>query len=286
MAEPETQDADFTPVLPRQSSRVGKLPPTERTFDAALLLGLLFAFGMVAAALVIGGSITSFYNTPALLIVLFGTLAVTTISFSIREVVAAAVEVLITLFPRAHVAQIACQRILHLASISRDNGVLALESILPQLHGELFLQRALGLAVDGSEQAQVDRVLTREIQAIIQRRERIVGVLRRAAEVAPAMGLIGTLVGLIQLLAHLDDPSKIGPAMAVALLTTFYGAVMAYMIFAPIASKLERNTADEVLVCEIYRAGALSISRQENPRTLETYLNTKLPPSKRLNIFG
>ena len=286
MAEPETQDADFTPVPPRQSSRVGKLPPSGRTFDAALLLGLLFAFGMVAAALVIGGSITSFYNTPALLIVLFGTLAVTTISFSIREVVAASVEVFVTLFPRAQVAQTACQRILHLASISRDNGVLALESILPRLHGELFLQRALGLTVDGSEQAQVDRVLTREIEAIIQRRERIVGVLRRAAEVAPAMGLIGTLVGLIQLLANLDDPSKIGPAMAVALLTTFYGAVMAYMIFAPIASKLERNTADEVLVCEIYRAGALSISRQENPRILETYLNTKLPPSKRLNFFG
>lgn len=283
MAETATQTTDQQ--NPRGSRRV-ELPPSSRGFDAALVLGLIFAFALVAAALVIGGSVSSFYNTPALLIVLLGTFAVTMVSFTIREVLAAMGQIGGIMFPRSHAARPACERILHLASISREHGVLALETALPRLRGEPFLQRAIALTVDGGEETQVSRILKREVEAIADRRDRMASVLRRAAEVAPAMGLIGTLVGLIQLLGNLDDPSQIGPAMAVALLTTFYGAVMAYMIFAPIAAKLDRNTAEEILVCEIYLAGALSICRQENPRLLETYLNTKLPLSNRLDYFG
>jgi chemotaxis protein MotA len=270
----------------RRPGRRVEMPPSSRGFDAALVFGLIFAFGLVTAALVIGGSVSSFYNLPALLIVLLGTFAVTMVSFTVREVLAAMGQITAVMFPKSHAARPACERILHLASISREHGVLALESALPQLRGEPFLQRAIALTVDGSDQEQVARVLKREIETIADRRERMASVLRRAAEVAPSMGLIGTLVGLIQLLGNLDDPSQIGPAMAVALLTTFYGAVMAYMVFAPIAAKLERNTADEILVCEIYLAGALSMCRQENPRLLETYLNTKLPLSDRLDYFG
>ena len=99
------------------------------------------------------------------------------------------------------------------------------------------------------------------------------------------MGLIGTLVGLVQMLGNLDDPSSIGPAMAVALLTTFYGAILATMVFNPLASKLERNSDAEAMVNQIYAIGATSISRQENPRRLEMMLNTILPPVKRVNYF-
>jgi chemotaxis protein MotA len=275
-----------TEYISRRTARRLELPPSHRGFDAALVLGLIFAFALIATALVTGGSISSFYNTPALLIVLLGTFAVTMVSFTIREVLAALGQIALTMFPKNQEARPACERILHLASISREHGVLALESMLPQLRGEPFLQRAIALTVDGGDEVQVSRVLTREVEAIADRRERMASVLRRSAEVAPAMGLIGTLVGLIQLLGNLDDPSQIGPAMAVALLTTFYGAVMAYMIFAPIAAKLDRNTTEEILVCEIYLAGALSVCRQENPRLLETYLNTKLPLSERLDYFG
>ena len=269
----------------RRAGRRVELPPSRRGFDAALVFGLIFAFALVAAALVIGGSVSSFYNTPGLLIVLLGTFAVTTVSFTFREVMASMARIMTVMFPKSHAARPACERILHLASISREHGVLALESALPQLRGEPFLQRAIALTVDGSDQEQVARVLKREIETIADQQERMASVLRRAAEVAPAMGLIGTLVGLIQLLGNLDDPSQIGPAMAVALLTTFYGAVMAYMVFAPIAAKLDRNTAEEILAYEIYMAGALSVCRQENPRLLETYLNTKLPLSERLDYF-
>jgi chemotaxis protein MotA len=99
------------------------------------------------------------------------------------------------------------------------------------------------------------------------------------------MGLIGTLVGLVQMLSRLDEPSTIGPSMAVALLTTFYGAVLANLVFSPLASKLERNSREEALVDQIYLMGALSIGRQENPRRLEMLLNSLLPPDQRIKYF-
>ena len=99
------------------------------------------------------------------------------------------------------------------------------------------------------------------------------------------MGLIGTLIGLVQMLGNLDDPSKIGPAMAVALLTTMYGAILANMVFGPLAAKLERNSGEEISLRRIYTLAVLSIVRQENPRQLELMLNTVLPPAKRISVF-
>ena len=100
------------------------------------------------------------------------------------------------------------------------------------------------------------------------------------------MGLIGTLIGLVQMLGSLDDPSTIGPAMAVALLTTFYGVLLATLVFSPLASKLERNAAEEALLNNVYVTATSSIGRQENPRRLEMLLNTILPPAKRIQVFG
>ena len=139
--------------------------------------------------------------------------------------------------------------------------------------------------VDGLPAEEVERILTQDNQATFERHLRSAGVLRRAGEVAPAMGLIGTLIGLVQMLGNLDDPSSIGPAMAVALLTTFYGAVLANMVFTPLATKLERNAQVESVVRQIYTIGAASISRQENPRRLEMMLNTILAPRQRVTYF-
>jgi chemotaxis protein MotA len=127
--------------------------------------------------------------------------------------------------------------------------------------------------------------MRREMHAIQQRHARSAGILRKAAEVAPAMGLIGTLIGLVQMLSHLEDPSTIGPGMAVALLTTFYGAVLATLVFAPLAAKLERNSADEMLVNQVYVISCVSIARQENPRRLEAQVNALLPPARRVRYF-
>ena len=141
------------------------------------------------------------------------------------------------------------------------------------------------LVVDGTPGEEVERILRREVLSQSQRSRISAEVFRRAAEVAPAMGLIGTLVGLVQMLSNLDDPSSIGPAMAIALLTTFYGAVLAYMVFSPLASKLEQRNDDDTLVQTVYLTGAASIGRHENPRRLEMLLNAILPPAHQIQYF-
>ena len=263
-----------------------EVPASGTTVDGALILGLSAAFVLIGAAILSEGSILAFWNLPSVLIVLLGTIAVTVISFSIGEALAVIPLIGRTLFPPNRNAARAAERVLNLAEISRRQGILALDRVLPQLASEPFLQRAMAMAVDGSNPEQIGTVLNTEIEATTERLTRSANVLRRAAEVAPAMGLIGTLIGLIKMLANLNDPSSIGPAMAVALLTTFYGAVIAYMVFAPIAAKLDRNATDERLLQQLYTAGATSIARQENPRQLETLLNTVLPPSQRLDYYG
>jgi chemotaxis protein MotA len=99
------------------------------------------------------------------------------------------------------------------------------------------------------------------------------------------MGLIGTLIGLVQMLSHLSDPDTIGPAMAIAILTTFYGAVLSYMVFTPLANKLDRISADDFLIRKIYTMAVISMSKRENPRQLELHLNALLPPSQRSTVF-
>ncbi len=282
-------DANFAPSRAAPQTGGGtmayEVPASGTTVDGALLLGLSTAFVLVITAMVWGGSLASFWNLPSVLIVFLGTLAVTTISFSLGEAFSVVPLMVRTLFPPQRDSRRACERAMNLSEIARRAGVLALDAILPQLDREPFLQRAVAMAVDGTTADQIEAVLNTEIEATTERLTRSANVLRRAAEVAPAMGLIGTLVGLIQMLATLNDPNSIGPAMAVALLTTFYGAVMAYMVFAPIAAKVDRNAADERLIQQVYMVCAASIARQENPRQLETMLNTVLPPSRRLAYY-
>lgn len=255
------------------------------SLDVATIGGVVGAFALIAAAMVIGGSPGSFINGPAILIVIGGTFLVTTVSYSLEEVARAqGLMVRVTLYQPNDPGQ-AALRVLRLADLARRKGVLALQDRLLELRRERFLHRAIALVVDGTPGEVLERVLSSELEAMIQRHVRSAGVLRRAGEAAPAMGLIGTLVGLVQMLGKLEDPSSIGPAMAVALLTTFYGAVLANMVFLPLANKLERNSSVEAMVNQIYATGVASIGRQENPRRLEIMLNTILPPAKRIGYF-
>ena len=184
-----------------------------------------------------------------------------------------------------HTPNDAAMRMLQLAERARRRGILQLQSELFGLRPEPFLHRSMSMLVDGIAVEEIERNLTFETHAMMQRHVRSAGILRRAAEVSPAMGLIGTLVGLVNMLGSLNDPESIGPAMAVALLTTLYGALLANVVFLPLASKLERNSATELLINQIYILGSTSIGRQENPRRLELVLNTILPASQRVKYF-
>lgn len=249
-------------------------------------LGMLAAFALVIGAILIGGDPLKFINLQGLMIVVLGTFAVTAISFRFTEIVTMPRNIFRVL-KRGHIDPTEeAVKMLKIASEARRlNDDLKLEKLLPAVKGSPVLHKALQLIVDGHTADEIEHVLRREASTNADRHMRAVAFLRRAGDVAPAMGLIGTLIGLIKMLGSLNDPSAIGPAMAVALLTTFYGALMAHLIFIPLAAKTEHCSTEETLVNNLYTMGAASIRRKENPRRLEMLLNTVLPPSQRVTYF-
>jgi len=272
----------MTPTVERRPNRAAGTGPA---LDLATVLGLTAALALIAMALALGGSARSFLDLPSALIVLGGTFAVTTISFSLEEVARAQAMLFRAAVRRLQDPADAALQMLELAQRARSGGALQLEPLVERLAHAPFLHNAVRLVVDGTPGDEVENILRRELAEMTRRHRRSAGVFRRASEVAPAMGLIGTLVGLVQMLGQLEDPGSLGPSMALALLTTFYGAVLANVVFAPIAGKLERNSEEETLVLQIYLAGAVSIGRQENPRRLEAALNALLPPARRIQYF-
>lgn len=262
-----------------------RMAPSSLALDLASVIGLVCGFGLLIAAIILGGSPGSFFNIPSILLVLGGTFSVVTVCFSLAEVGNTFKVVAKAMLPSVREPQEAADQVLRIAEMARRNGVLSLQNIQPDLTSEPFLHKCISMVIDGDDAEEVEAVMRRDLQATTQRHGRSADVLRKAAEFAPAMGLIGTLVGLVQMLGTLDDPGSIGPSMAVALLTTFYGAVLANMVFSPLAAKLERNSADETLVGLVYVMAAVSIVRQENPRRLEMLINSVLPPSRRVRYF-
>jgi chemotaxis protein MotA len=261
---------------------VGK---SRSSVDIATIFGLISAFCLVSTAIFLGGDPATFINPPSILIVFGGTLAITTMCFTIPEMLRGLKVIGKAFFYSSRDPSDAATQVLQMAEIARRKGVLTLQNDLESLRTEPLLHKGMLMVVDGTSGEEVEAILERDLNATILRHQKGSNILRKAAEFAPAMGLIGTLIGLVQMLGNLDDPSTIGPAMAVALLTTFYGAVLAYMVFSPMAAKLDRNSTEEAMVNTIYLMGAASIGRQHNPRLLEMQLNSILPPSKRVEFF-
>lgn len=278
--------ADTTPNDVRQTSDAPlRFEAPSRKMDLATLLGLIAALALIAVAVVMNGSPLAFIDIPAILMVVLGTFAVTAISYTGEELREAQPSFRQAMFRTEIDPRVAARRVLTLADKARKRGMLSLQGDLYGLRDAPFLQRSLGMLVDGLQVDEIERNMTLEAHALAQGRHRAAAILRRAAEVSPAMGLIGTLVGLVQMLGNLDSPERIGPAMSVALLTTLYGALMANVVFLPLASKLERNATVEQLVSQIYTMGVASMGRQENPRRLEMLLNTVLPAGQQIRYF-
>ncbi len=268
-----------------ESNLVFEIEKPKSGTDMATIVGLLAGFGLISLAIVIGGSPGSFINTAAIMIVIGGTLAVTTMCFSFAEIGHSVEVIMRTIFHSSRDPSDAAIQVLKVAELARKRGVLSIQDAIGTLRDDPFLFKGMNMVIDGTPGEEVESIMRRDMHAILLRHSKSTSVLKKAAEFAPAMGLIGTLIGLVQMLGNLDDPSTIGPSMAVALLTTFYGAVLANMVFMPLASKLERNSAEESLINTLYIMGAASIGRQENPRRLEMLLNSILPPSKRVEYF-
>ena len=251
------------------------------------VFGMLMAFLLVAGAIWLGGSPLAFFNLQGIIIVILGTFAVTAISFRFQELGTLPQNIWVLLRHGQRDPSEEALKIMKIASEARKhNDEMMQNRVIPGLKATPFLARALQLIVDGAQADEIEQIMSREASTASARHMRAVEFLRRAGDVAPAMGLIGTLIGLVRMLGNLDNPSTMGPAMAVALLTTFYGAVLAHLVFIPLAAKTEHCTSEEALVNNLYTMGATSIRRKENPRRLEMLLNTILPPAKRITFFN
>ena len=262
-----------------------KIEAPDKKIDLATILGLIFAFGFIAGAILIGQSNANFFNIPSLMIVLFGSMAATAVSFSGEELRRASSIVGKSMFRPVRDPSKLAYSLVELAVAAKKKGVLALSNYDSELRKDPFLAKSMQMAIDGYDANDIEPLLVNEVEVLAERHKRSASIARRASEVAPAMGLIGTLVGLVQMLADLENPESIGPAMAGALFTTFYGAILGTIVMAPLAVKLEKNSSDETLIKTLVILAATSIARQDNPRRLEMQLNSELAPSQRIRYF-
>ncbi len=254
-------------------------------FDLATIFGLLIGFSFVAMAIAMGGNVMGFLNPPSMLIVLGGTFAITTVSFNMAEVMNSQGVIFRALvYKPLHNKSAEATKMVELSQKSRVSGILNIQEEV-EAFKDRFARQGFLLAIDGVNPEAINKILEDDTLSMIDRHNKTISILRRSAELAPAMGLIGTLIGLVQMLGNLADPSAIGPAMAVALLTTLYGAILANMVFTPLAAKLEKNSLSEIQLRRIYTTSVMSVVKQENPRQLEIMLNAILPPTERIKVF-
>ena len=246
--------------------------------DIATLIGMIAGFVLLVGSILIGSPISSFINAPGLTIVIGGTIAAALVSERLANCIGS-VKVAIKAFKdNSPAIEETIKQIAELSAVVRKEGLLALES---QEINDPYLGRGIRLAVDGVPNDEIQQTLRAELIALRARHKRGQKLFRFMASTAPSMGMIGTLIGLVQMLRALDSPSSIGPAMAVALLTTLYGAVMAFMIFGPIAEKLEQRTNEESANMVVVIEGIDSILKGENQRLVEEKLQGYLAPAQR-----
>lgn len=246
--------------------------------DLATLIGLVGAFGVIIAAIATGGDFGQFMNPPSVLIVVGGTIGATLIKFPLANCLGAFKVAVNAFVNRAEKPGQLIEEAVELATVARKSGLLALEG--QEVRNE-FLKKGIQLCVDGHDPDFVRRMLNKDINQTIERHERGVGIFKAIGDSAPAMGMIGTLVGLVQMLSSMDDPKKIGPAMAVALLTTLYGAIIASAFALPMADKLAYRSGEERINKQLILETISGIQDGLNPRVLETLLKTYLPGSQR-----
>ncbi|MDR1472291.1 MAG: motility protein A [Synergistaceae bacterium] len=248
--------------------------------DLASIVGLSFSIIVVAWGMIMGGDIMAFYDLPSILIVLGGTLGAAMVANPLDRT-----KILPKILKNAFVSEQIdmiglIQTLVSFAEKARREGLLALEEDAGQLDDE-FMRKSIQLVVDGTDPELVKSILDTEIGLLEERHSENKGYLDSIAELGPAFGMLGTLIGLIQMLGNLDDPSALGPGMAVALVTTFYGSVLANMVAIPIGKKLNQNSGREILCRELMVEGILSIQAGENPRIVEEKLKVFLPPKMR-----
>ena len=252
--------------------------------DLATILGIVSAFGLVVIAIVMGGGLGLFINIPSLMIVMGGTLGATMINYPLKDMLKAVSIVKNAFFASNSAPEDIVSQFVDFGGKARREGILALESDVKNINDE-FLGKGLQLSVDGLEPQAIENIMDTEVDYLRERHFLGAEIFSTMGTFAPALGMIGTLIGLVQMLQAMDDPNSIGPAMAVALLTTFYGSVMANLVYMPLAGKLRTRSKEETLTKEMIIQGVISLTKGENPRILEQKMLAFMPPKERKSSF-
>jgi len=254
--------------------------------DMASFSGIIAGISLIISAIFMGGDIHNFINIPGMMIVGGGTLATTLLTFQFRDVAASFKAAYFVFTKEKEDSNQAVATMIKLCHISRKQGLLELSKVKTN---SKFLKKACGLISDGSSEDVIRAALTTEIESLKMRHFIVQDVFKKMGTYSPAFGMLGTLVGLVQMLSQLQEPSNIGPAMATALLTTFYGSLLSTLFFLPIAGKLKARTVMEVINLEIMLEGSISILESNNPviiyEKLSSFISArKRKPLKEMNV--
>jgi len=248
--------------------------------DLATLFGMVAALGLIGFSIVTGEGADTFVNVPSLVIVVGGTIGATFVCFPMKTVFGVLGVLRKALFPGGMDNATIITQLEGLSKRARKEGLLSLQAAGEDVK-DPFYKKGLLLVVDGQEADTIETILGTEVSAIKSRHTVGADIFKAMGTYAPAFGMIGTIIGLIQMLQTMNDPSSIGPSMAVALITTFYGAVLSNVIFLPLAVKLELRSNIEVAQKKLIMEGLLSIHAGDNPRILVQRLGAYVPPSAR-----
>ena len=253
--------------------------------DLATIIGLVTGVGFILFGIMTGGGIALYIDVKSMMIVGGGTIGATLINYPLAEVIGTIKIVQKAFLHKEESPMEIIDTLVSFAETARREGILSLEQQAATLDDK-FLKTGITLAVDGTEPDHIRDIMTTEINYIAERHKTGANIFDAMGMYAPAFGMVGTLIGLIAMLAKMSDPSSIGPSMAVALITTLYGAFAANLIFIPIAGKLRLRSAGEILVKELSVEGIMSIQSGDNPRIVEDKLKAFISPSLRTTTGG
>lgn len=246
--------------------------------DLATLIGIVGAFGFVIMAMLLGGTIDMFMDLISVLIVVGGTAFIVMMKYNMGQFIGAFKIAMKAFIFKTDSPEELINKSIEMADAARKGGFLALEEADIS---NAFMQKGVDMLVDGHDADVVRTTLEKDIRLTSARHEMGAEIFKQIGDVAPAMGMIGTLVGLVAMLSNMDDPKSIGPAMAVALLTTLYGAIIANMVAIPVSDKLKLRASEEKLNRSLILDAVLGIQDGQNPRVIEGVLRNYLPESKR-----
>lgn len=248
--------------------------------DIATFLGIISAFGLLGIAIVSRGDFTIFFNLSSLLIVLGGTFGATLINYPMRDIIRV-LRVVKNAFFHKEIDYIGLiPEMVRYSRLARRDGILALDKVIHEIDDQFYYE-GLRMVVDGIKPEVLEKTLRNEIEFLAARHRVGISIFRTMGQFAPAFGMIGTLIGLIFMLQSLDDTSKIASSMALALVTTFYGAILANILFLPIAGKLKERSTAEILKKEMILAGVMAIQSGDIPGMVEQRMISFLPTEYR-----